>query len=190
MEFAPGVAAGQGHAGHDLLTDAGEQIAAGVGSLGEQELVILQVFIATDQIHQIGQLSGPILESCLGHGDIADSGHDAAHLGRGGSVAGIHSLTQGSVQAHTIGQLGDVLLHVNALPQTGQALAVSQILSKRSKGCDFVLQCRKVCCKSRIVKTVINPVQVPYFVHIVISSFRVGILLSYTILIASSMNKD
>ena len=120
VQVGPGTAAGQLHFGHDLLTPAGQQVAAVFPNVFKEEAVLPQHLILFNQLHQIRQRSGPGLKSGLRGGGAAEQSHDPAQLGLGIGVPGVGILPQRGVHTQLLGQGSDVLQQTNTLLQTLQ----------------------------------------------------------------------
>ena len=123
LELAPGAAAGHTHFCHDRFGFAAHLIAGGIHLAGKIEFIILQILVAPDQLHQIGQLDHPGIEGSAGGGHSAADGHDPAHVGTGLRVLGIGSGTQIGV-AEELAQICQLFQQLYTPAQAGNRLHI------------------------------------------------------------------
>ena len=165
MEICPGVAAGQVHSRHDLLSPALQQVPGAIGDALEEEFVSLQILVTTDQIHQVIHLGGPALEGCLRGGHGAVHAHDAAQLGSGGGVTAVGLLPQGCVKNQLVAQAEDLLQKTDAAAQALQRLHTGQSPGKFVKITDRGLHAGQIALEIRGIEPGIDRVQIPKLVH-------------------------
>ena len=165
LHLAPGVAAGELQLGHDALSHPGEQVAAGVCQIFQQEAVLAEEIVPGDQRLQIVDPGGPVFKGGNGRGALAVKPQNPAQLGAGLGIQGVGGLLQlgETRQLHHIP--GQRLLQLQPPAQPLGGVSFTQCFYKGFQLVQGALQRLHIPGKGRVVKPLIDGVQVPYFVH-------------------------
>ena len=173
LHIAPCRGAGQTQLGSHRLTDTRQQITGRFLHVFKHECIILQIFVALDQLHQVRQLTCPILKGSKGSSHSTIQCHDTAQLRTGSGVLGIGRLAQACKLSQLAHQIGETLLQSNATTQTLNGFHTGQLLHKGSKGNGFLLQRSHIRFECGVVESFINRIQIPDFIHKGNCSFQI-----------------
>ena len=144
------------------------------------EGIFLQQFVTGYDVHETFLLGSPGLPGCLGTGNCAEQLHDLTQTGAAFGIPGTDGLAQLGIADELHEQLHQLLFQFNALPQAGKGIHALQtfresivLLYQRPQGIH-------VRCKGRIVKTLVNSVQIPNIFHIAFLLFCMALFYTRT----------
>ena len=166
LHLAPGIAAGEGQSGADLLAQLAQQVNAVFLQILKQEGIFLQQRILSNQLHQIFTLCSPFLPGSLCTGNGAELLHHLAQTGTAFRIPGIDRLAQLGIGSQLHAKLHQLLFPGNAAPKTFHGLHGFQIARKGIEVLDNFLQCLHIGGKGGIVKALVNHVKIPYIFHV------------------------
>ena len=138
---------------------------AGFRQILKEEAVIPQISVIDNNFLQVGQLGGPILPCSHGGGYAAVELHNLTHAGTGLRVTGVGGLAQGGVTGQFAHQIGELLLQSDATSQTLDGARLGQLGGKGDDFLHLFLQRLHIGIESRVVKTLVNGIKIPGFVH-------------------------
>ena len=168
LQLRPGVGAGDAEPGGYGFPVAGKKIFALFLHPGEQEGVVLEHVVALCQGLNI-QTGGPGLERGLGSGGSAVNGHDLSHFGAGFRILGVRGLPQLGIEGKLLGSLFQIFQNRKPLPEPLGRLHIGKPVGKPGKLLHLPAQGIHIGSVTRIVKAVVDGIQIPFVLHCVTS---------------------
>ena len=165
LQVAPGRAAGKLQLGCHFLCLRGQQIPAGLFHFGKAEGIGRKALLPCYQFRKIGDLTDPILESSFCACGFRQGSHNAAGLGTCFCIPGVSRLAKHSIFIELHAQVADLFLEGCAFLQAFQRRFFFQIFCQGDKCSNGIFQLLQIAGKGRVVKTLINDIQIPTFVH-------------------------